>query len=513
MKIIDNQSKRIIRILKLLTSENKWWSLQEIADENIGSVRTIQNDLELMKEYKTVEGEPLIRIERRKGISICFTQFYRVDYYIKEILKKNFAVQLIQGIFFEQKKFFQRWMDTLNVSRSTMYATVKKINDKLKDYGIKLRSDTMEFYGDEKEIRHFFAEFFFEVYGNKHWPFPTIEKKVVSRLLLDIFNTLQVNVPDIALDKYCVSLAVTIHRVRHNHKIKRRVRYPLPTDRQTSEAKKILDQLKQSIEHFNLQTSKLFNITIDHDELVFLLFIEFSAGNHKSLESVKQKLSFFRVHTPKLYDAVYSFIDQLELIYNKEISNSVEIAALLLYFHIYINEIKVRDGFIFKKKDKFLAQVKKQLPYFYSNIMNIISQFKTDDLLSSFVKNKKDLICIITSNWRGLVHLEMQRKSCINILVTSILGYNHCLFVADLIKRRTNNYVQIFASRENALNANYLNEFQINLIVTDTDTALPDHMQLPILMVSSFPTRKELDKIHDIVAQMSEKYLANNYAE
>lgn len=115
MELIDNKSKRWIKILKLLVSKNKWWSLQEISNEHIGSVRAIQSDLEQMKSFKTENGEPLIHIKPRQGISICFTQTIRVDYYIKEILKDTIEIRLIDGIFFEQNRSFYEWMDTLNI--------------------------------------------------------------------------------------------------------------------------------------------------------------------------------------------------------------------------------------------------------------------------------------------------------------------------------------------------------------------------------------------------------------
>lgn len=99
MELIDNKSKRWINILKLLVSKNKWWSLQEISNEHIGSVRAIQSDIEQMKSFQTENGEPLIHIKPRQGISICNTQTIRVDYYIKEILKDTIEIRLIDGIF------------------------------------------------------------------------------------------------------------------------------------------------------------------------------------------------------------------------------------------------------------------------------------------------------------------------------------------------------------------------------------------------------------------------------
>lgn len=105
MELIDNKSKRWINILKLLVSKNKWWSLQEISNEHIGSVRAIQSDLEQMKSFQTENGEPLIHIKPRQGISICNTQTIRVDYYIKEILKDTIEIRLIDGIF-RRKQIF-----------------------------------------------------------------------------------------------------------------------------------------------------------------------------------------------------------------------------------------------------------------------------------------------------------------------------------------------------------------------------------------------------------------------
>ncbi|CAM5423526.1 transcriptional regulator [Bacillus safensis FO-36b] [Bacillus safensis subsp. safensis] len=104
MELIDNKSKRWIKILKLLVSKDKWWSLQEISNEQIGSVRAIQSDLEQMKSFQTENGEPLIHIKPRQGISICYTQTIRVDYYIKEILKDTIEIRLIDGVFFEQNR-------------------------------------------------------------------------------------------------------------------------------------------------------------------------------------------------------------------------------------------------------------------------------------------------------------------------------------------------------------------------------------------------------------------------
>ncbi|WP_458110190.1 helix-turn-helix domain-containing protein [Bacillus zhangzhouensis] len=502
MELIDNKSKRWINILKLLVSKNKWWTLQEISDEKIGSVRAIQSDLEQMKSFQTEEGEPLIRIKPRQGISICFTQTLRVDYYTKEILKDNIEIRLIDGIFFEQNMSFYEWMDILNISRSTMYNTINKINSVLTSYDIELRPDSMQFYGNEKEIRHFFVEFLFEVYGSRLWPFDEIQKQDAADLLQDLFQVIEVNVPDAAIDKYCLWLGVSIHRIRKNFTIKRNYTYSMNEENQSSTAKSIYYQIKAWEEQICRRMKDKFDIMLDHHEFVFLLLIEPAIGHFKSIESVEEKLTFFQSHTPRLYEAIHSFIDQLELIYHTEIANRKVLTLLLLQHYVYSNEITGRDGFLFKKKSRYISEVKKQLPYFYSRITHIIQESKTDDILASFVKNERELIRIITSNWRGLVQLEMERRNMLNIFVISTLGYNHSLFIADLIKLRVPPLIHIFTSPENTLNESTMAQLQIDIIVTDTE--LPIQFGRSTLLISSFPTKKELHNLHRRIVDMTD---------
>lgn len=339
MELIDNKSKRWIKILKLLVSKDKWWSLQEISNEQIGSVRAIQSDLEQMKSFQTENGEPLIHIKPRQGISICYTQTIRVDYYIKEILKDTIEIRLIDGVFFEQNRSFYEWMDTLNISRSTLYNTIHKINSLLISYDIELRPDSMQFHGNEKEIRQLFVEFLFEVYGSRLWPFDDIQKQDAVDFLQKLFQVLEVNLPDVAIDKFCLWLAVSIHRVRKNFSIRRNYRYSMDKEKQTATAKGIYNQIKNLEEHVCQMTKDTFGVTLDRHEFVFLLLIEPAIGHYKSIETVEEKLTFFQSHTPHLFEAIHSFINQLELIFHQEIANRKVMTLILLQYYVYSRKL------------------------------------------------------------------------------------------------------------------------------------------------------------------------------
>lgn len=80
---------------------------------------------------------------------------------------------------------------------------------------------------------------------------------------------LEVNVPDVAIDKYCLWFAVSIHRMRKNFTISRKYTYSMKEEKQSSVAKGIYDQIQTWEEHICRMTKDVFDVTLDHHEFVF----------------------------------------------------------------------------------------------------------------------------------------------------------------------------------------------------------------------------------------------------
>lgn len=95
----------------------------------------------------------------------------------------------------------------------------------------------------------------------------------------------------------------------------------------------------------------------------------------------------------------------------------------------------------------------------------------------------------------------MDRRNVLNIFVISTLGYNHSLFIADLIKLRLPPLIHIFTSPENTLNELTMDRLGIDMIVTDTE--LPNQLGRSTLLISSFPTKKEVDNLHSRLVDMT----------
>ncbi|MDM5319187.1 helix-turn-helix domain-containing protein [Bacillus altitudinis] len=499
MKLIDTKSKRMISILKLLVSQNKWWTIQEFVDLEIGSFRAIQQDLEIMKSYQTDDHEPLLQFQLRKGISISFSHRLRVDYYIKKILLENTTIQLVTGVIFEQSKPFVDWLNDLNVSRSTLYSTIKKINKELKEYDIELRSHTMQFHGNEKEIRRFFAEFSFEIYGNDSWPFLQIEKQSVSAFLSKLCEIFHINLPEISINKYYFWVAILIQRLKKNKTIPPET-YSIHLEPISAELKKSFDALQNGYYVIYEEFSKQFKLTIPQTEVTYFLIALPMVGNFKSNYSIQEKINLLQLFFSDLYNRIQSFIQQLDNFYFQKVGNRQELAIILIQFYLNTKDLKGKSDFIFKKTNKYLEQIQRHLPYFYKRMTYVIQQLHADDLLASFVNNQEELICIITSNWRGLMSLELQKKRPINMFITSALGYNHTLFIGEIMRDNIPQYFQIITSNTQSLDEQFLSDQKIDLIITDIE--LPKDVHLPIIKINSFPTRKEFESINNLLIDM-----------
>jgi len=499
MKLIDTKSKRMISILKLLVSQNKWWTIQEFVDLEIGSFRAIQHDLEIMKSYLTDDHEPLLQFQLRKGISIRFSQRLRVDDYIRQILLENTTIQLVTGIIFEPPKPFVDWVNDLNVSRSTLYSKIKKINEELKEYDIELRSDTMQFHGNEKEIRRFFVEFSFEIYGNQYWPFLQIEKQSVSAFLAKLCELFHTNLPEITINKYYFWLAIIIQRLKENKTIQP-VIYPGNSEPISYEFKTLWESIQDSYHALYEEFYKQFKIKISHAELTYFLVFIPIVGNFKSIYSIQENVNSLQIYHPDIYNRIQCFIEQLDNIYSQKIGNRQELTIQLIQFYLRTKELKGESEYIFKTKKNLLEQIKLRLPYFYKRMTQIIQLLNADDLLASFVHNQDALICLITSNWRGLYSLELQKKPTINMFITSSLGNNHALLIGELMRENIPHHLQIITDYDQMLDEQFLLDQQIDLIITDI--GLPKDVNLPIIKISAFPTQKEFECINNLIMEL-----------
>ncbi|MFB8733685.1 hypothetical protein ACEQPO_06210 [Bacillus sp. SL00103] len=95
----------------------------------------------------------------------------------------------------------------------------------------------------------------FEVYGSRLWPFDDIQKQDAVDFYKSYFRCFEVNLStDVAIDKFCLWLAVSIHRVRKNFTIRRNYTYSM--DKENKQL-----QLKVSMNKSKLGGTRLPNDT------------------------------------------------------------------------------------------------------------------------------------------------------------------------------------------------------------------------------------------------------------
>lgn len=179
--ILSSTMNRHVKIIELLRVSNDWISLSKIVEVLGAARKTIVTDLEDIE----TQWEEFIRIEKSSsdGYRLIEKDNHSVQEIFSLIIRDSTSFQLLEYIFYHPGKSREQVAKELYLSSASLYRIVQKMNHELGKRKIKIDRLQTRFIGeDERNIRHFFSAYFFEVYGIHEWPFPYNQKIILSTI-------------------------------------------------------------------------------------------------------------------------------------------------------------------------------------------------------------------------------------------------------------------------------------------------------------------------------------------
>lgn len=179
--ILSSTMNRHIKIVELLRVSNDWIPISKIVEVLGASRKTILTDLE---EIET-QWDEFIRIEKgsNDGYRLIEKDHHSIQEIFSLIIRDSISFQLLEYIFFHPGKTREQVAKDLYLSPASLYRIVQKMNHELGKRKIKIDRLQTRFIGeDERNVRHFFSAYFFEVYGVHEWPFPFNQKVILSTI-------------------------------------------------------------------------------------------------------------------------------------------------------------------------------------------------------------------------------------------------------------------------------------------------------------------------------------------
>lgn len=208
-ELMESQEIRELDILSLLYEEEKWWSVQEIANKLNFSVHTIYRSITHINEIATAHHIDLSIISQKtRGMFLMTYSHYAINLYISVSIQQSLGYKILDRVFQSHDLTINRLADDFFVSKSTIYRKLRVIEDLFQLKGLRFDSSTFEISGPENILREFFYMMYWSVVTTESWPFRDISKQVLEHRIIEA----QTNLSEIEALQLLYRLAVNFVR-------------------------------------------------------------------------------------------------------------------------------------------------------------------------------------------------------------------------------------------------------------------------------------------------------------
>lgn len=211
--MIDEPEMIELRILELLESEAKWWTIEELSNNLNFSKATIQKYLGKLKTRIELlpETEVMLETSTSKGIFLHRLASYNVQFLYTDILKELIFFSIFNEFLYNEYVSIVKISSENFISVASVRRKYKAYNFYFQKLNLSIKKDT--FTGDERQIRWFFSECYWQIFKGTEWPFRIIPETFIDNIMETIqkFFDLEL-IPEV---KEEVKYWATIQSIRH----------------------------------------------------------------------------------------------------------------------------------------------------------------------------------------------------------------------------------------------------------------------------------------------------------
>lgn len=179
IKILDKMSTRKLELVRILSSETRYFSVKELSEQLNISNKTLVRTVELLKEDMeswTSHAEILEKnilgysLKQLNGFSI---QEIEVYYY-----KGSIIYQVIDELFHNKFVDIKTFASKRYLSYTVVYTNIVEIKELISDFSLELElNKNIHLKGTEMQIRYFYFSFYWTIFGGIEWPFRFYDKQ------------------------------------------------------------------------------------------------------------------------------------------------------------------------------------------------------------------------------------------------------------------------------------------------------------------------------------------------
>lgn len=458
--LIPTRERKLYTLIKTLYYADKPMTLQELSKAVESSKRSVSNYMDEIK----------MRVENSSGSLITLIDGYQlklpdninIDVFQHQVIQSSLTFQLLEKLFFNDVMTGPELEQELHISSSSLSRAMTQLKDSLSPYGLTIEAHPYCINGDEFLIRRFYTSYFLEAYGYNTWPFTTVEKSEIYKLVESLAKIDSIRFETVNVQKFILFTAVSVIREHFHHNI---YQSALSEGRYEGESFK---RMRSHVSHW----LNSVDIPSDKKELyrriyTFYMFIYFRSYTKKHLSLSSADYSTFIIS--RLEEVAHKF--NLPVIDFRHIANKLDD---MLYHYSRTDYAKALDShLVFAPRDYSLLKLyASQYPRFFQKLMDVLEEIYKLKGIDSEKINTDELLYLIISRWNQLsLHLYKNYTTC-HLLVYSPISYRHADNIAELLRVKLENACTISVYAEPNLTTDTLKKYTFDILVSTASLQL-----------------------------------------
>ena len=492
--------QRHIEILNLVFQNDKIMDIKYISEYFQVSERSIRYDIkEINEEFINNKNTNIIEMEEGKLVSNINKE--ELTSLIKNILPQKYIftseerieILLLEILLFREKFTLQALSDELLISKATLRKDIKDMNEKIKEFNVKIDINNNQGYmltGEESSIRqlminilHKYGGFIEEIekedinnlqivklliFEKKKKYFQNERINLYKSILLKIQQKTKKIITDEAYDALLLNMIITSIRNRNSHFI--------TDDISNSNFIKGTEEYKIIKEIFQ-------NEDIDYREKDLIIFTDFYMGAY----SYNTKFSFY-LNWMKIETLVGRILEDAAKVFDINFKNDqILIKELINHMKPAIYRIKNKMSL----KVSILEDVKSEYADLYEKTrvsLGVINEFLDENI-------DEDEIAFITIMFKRAINRNQEKlmgEEKRNILLVCGLGYSSSQFLAENINERFEvNIVDIIPFNQ-LENFEYIKS--VDLVISTIDIEMEG---MEVVKVNPILQKEDIEKLEE----------------
>lgn len=479
--ILSSRDQRYLHILISLY-QNRTQTLFELAKKSNSSKRNVQIDI---KSLNTFINPLFIATNSKEGCVLIIPDDISIDYIYSLILSNSFEYSLLETIFFEKYRRLEDYAEHLYTSVSTLKRSIGKINKRLDNLDIQIKTAPIQLTGNETNICNLMINFFSEKYRFDEIPFSKIQVRVFDQVFMYL-NRKKIQANNFSdrqrLKRY---FFVLITRIKNGHIA------ITETDISDDYNLKLLDNplLKSMFK-------SVFKIPLNKQTIIQLtqFFIKSNfAVDYQHLLSLMQQNTTDKETVQKLD----KFLISISTEFNIPLKNKEQ-----LIFELFnVKQLTIGNSFLLHDTRKEFLEVFISESSYASDIVYSGIE-KSTLLLDSFPVMDPSLICyIFITHWEGFSNFlhTLQPVCFVGLFFDS--DTEHAQFLSKSLEAKFNGVIHFEVLKAVTLKEAIIESADYSFIVTNI-SQLPIK-NIPCISINMFPNANDIKKITDAYSKIA----------